>query len=482
MSTMQSLISSLRSLPPKQALLLALAEKQKRVARKIQQQQALERAREYAESSSRTEDLPPSIDPNIPSLVLDRNHPLSDLYYKHARNKVYWGGRGSAKSWGFAEALVRKAMTQPLRILCCREIQRTIADSSHKLLIDTIKRLGVEGWFEWTKTSITSRTGAEFIFRGLFQNEQGIRSVEGVDICWVEEAQTVTAMSWQSLSPTMRKPGSEIWVSYNLIDENDATHQRFVLNTRSNSIVHKINYDSNPFFAGSPLEQEMLDDKALDQHLYEHIWLGMALKVSDAIILSGKYVVQDFDEKLWTQAPARRLGLDFGFAQDPLALLSMFELNDCLYIERECYDTGIELDEMVDRMAADVPEVMEWPVKADSSRPETISHLRRYGVACHPAEKWDGCVKDGIAHLRKYRQIIIHSRCPNTAREARLYRYKTDPKIVDKHGQPLVLPVVIDKHNHTWDAARYGLDGSIKSSGSLNQWSRLAAASEGMPQ
>lgn len=410
--------------------------------------------------------------------MLDRSHKLSDLYYKQARYKVYWGGRGSAKSWGFAEALIRKAATQPIRVLCAREIQRTIKDSSHKLLVDTIKRLGLEGWFDWNDSSITSRAGAEFIFRGLYRNEQGIRSVEGVDICWVEEAQTVTAGSWQSLSPTMRKPGSEIWVSYNLIEETDATHMRFVMNERRNSIVHKINYDENPFFKGSPLEDEMLDDKALDQHLYEHIWLGMPLKVSNAIIYSGKYVVEDFADDLWKYAERRRLGLDFGFAQDPLALISFFEYQNKLYIERECYGVGIELDEMKERFLADVPESLEWPIKADNSRPETISYLRRQGFAIDGAEKWEGCVKDGITHIRRYEKIIIHSRCPNIAREARLYRYKTDPVQVDDKGQPIVLPIVVQKHDHTWDAVRYGLDGVIQSSGSLAQWSRLAQGAQ----
>lgn len=440
----------------------------------MERQEAARRAAAYSSSTTADQDLPPEIDASIPSLVLDRSHKLSDLYYKQARYKVYWGGRGSAKSWGFAEALIRKAATQPIRVLCAREIQRTIKDSSHKLLVDTIKRLGLEGWFSWNDSSITSRAGADFIFRGLYRNEQGIRSVEGVDICWVEEAQTVTAGSWRSLAPTMRKPGSEIWVSYNLIEETDATHQRFVINERRNSIVHKINYDENPFFKGSPLEDEMLDDKELDQHLYEHIWLGMPLKVSNAIIYSGKYVVQDFAEDLWKYAERRRLGLDFGFAQDPLALVSFFEYEDKLYIERECYGTGIELDEMRERFLADVPESADWPIKADNSRPETISYLRRQGFAIDGADKWEGCVKDGITHIRRYKQIIIHSRCPNIAREARLYRYKTDPTQVDDKGQPVVLPIVIQKHDHTWDAVRYGLDGVIQSSGSLAQWTRLA--------
>lgn len=405
--------------------------------------------------------------------MLDKSHPLSDLYYKQAPYKVYWGGRGSAKSWGFAEALIRKAATQPLRILCAREHQNSIKDSSYKLLLDTIKRLGMEGWFNWTATGITSRSGSEFIFKGLWNNEEGVKSTEGIDICWVEEAQTVTARSWQTLGATIRKDDAEIWVSYNLINEEDATHQRFVIHGRTGAIVHKVNYDSNPFFSGR-LRGEMEDDKKLDFHLYEHIWLGMPLKVSNAIILSGKYIVEDFPDDLWKYATRRRIGLDFGFAQDPLACISFFEYEKKLYIERECYGVGIELDFMKERIVEDVPEAADWPIKADSSRPETISHLRRHGLACSGSEKWEGCVKDGIAHLKKYQQIVIHTRCQNTAREARLYKYKTDPKQVDEKGQPMVLPIIVDKHNHTWDAVRYGLDGEIQSSGSLSQWSRLA--------
>lgn len=475
---MQNLISSLRSLPPKQALVMALAEKKKRMVQRQQNEEARRRASEYA--STRTDgadDEQPPVALNVASLVLDTNHPLSDLLTKKARYKVYWGGRGSAKSWGIAEALIRKAMAGPVRVLCAREIQRTIKDSSHKLLVDTIKRLGVEGWFDWNDSQITSKAGAEFIFRGLFKNEQGIRSVEGVDICWVEEAQTITAKSWQSLSPTMRKPGSEIWVSYNLIDEADATHQRFVINTRTDSIVHQLNYDSNPFFKGSPLEAEMEDDKKLDFHLYEHIWLGMPLKVSNAIILSGKYVVQDFPDDLWKYAERRRLGLDWGFAQDPLALISFFEYQRKLYIEHEVYEAGIELDEMAERFDADMPHARDWPIKADCAQPAQISHLARKGFAVTGAEKWDGSVKDGIKHLRQYEQIVIHTRCVHTAKEARLYKYKTDPTAVDDRGQPLVLPIIVDKNNHAWDAIRYGLDGEIQRSGHLGQWARLGEGS-----
>lgn len=475
-------MQSLRSLPPKQALALALAEKSRRVKIRLQR----EHASASIQASVDALEIAPTF-ADIPSLVLNPDHCLSDLMLKKARYKVYWGGRGSAKSWSIAEALIRKAAGGPVRILCCREHQNSIKDSSHKLLKDTITRLGMDSWFNVTANSITSRAGAEFIFKGLFNNEEGIKSTEGIDICWVEEAQTVSARSWQTMPATIRKDeanegdGAEIWVSYNLISEDDATHKRFVnpdgTAKRSNSIVHKINYDSNPYFS-KVLREEMEDDKSTDYHLYEHIWLGMPLKVSKAIIFSDKYEVKEFADDLWRQADRRRIGLDFGFAQDPLACISFFIIQDGkhqdLYIERECYDTGIELDEMKTRIVTNVPEAAEWPIKADNSRPETISHLNRSGVSCSGAEKWEGCVKDGIAHIRKFRRIYIHPRCTKTATEARLYSYKVDKNQVDDKGQPQVLPIIVDKHNHAWDAIRYGMDGEIQRSGTHEQWKRLA--------
>ena len=470
-----SLIQSLHALPPKQALALALAEKARREKRR--RVSLVPESRQEDESSST--DLPPPTNDER-SLVLDHSHPLSDLYYKKSRYKIYWGGRGSAKSWGVAEALIRLAAALPLRILCAREYQVSIKHSSHKLLKDTIYRLGLQAWFNVTADSITSRVGAEFLFKGMHNNEQGIRSTEGVDITWVEEAQTVTAGSWRSLTPTvLRKDDSEIWVTYNLIDENDATHQRFVMNPRPNSIIHKLNYDSNPYFPEA-LREEMETDKANDFHLYEHIWLGMPLKVSNAIILSGKYRVEEFDDDLWKHHDSfLRFGADFGFAQDPSTLIRFFEITEgkktTLYISHEAYGVGVELDEMAEFYES-VPGARDWPIKADGARPETISKMRKEGFNISAAEKWDGSVKDGIAHLRGYDSIVIHKRCVKTAAEAYLWRYKVDKNQVDEYGQPQVLPIVVDKFNHCWDGIRYGLDGVIQKSGQLGQWERLGAA------
>lgn len=457
--------ASLRSLPPQQVLAWALQEKAKR-QKKDQDARAASRSNEPRPHSTT-------------SLVLDPKHPLYRFHHEAARYKVAWGGRASAKSWGVAESLVRKTVAQPLTVLCTREYQVSIKDSSHRLLKDTINRLGLHLWFIVTKDSIKSSSGSDFIFKGLYNNEQGIRSTEGVDICWVEEAQSVREASWRSLLPTIRKPGSEIWITFNLMDEADATYQRFVANPRKNSIVLKLNYDSNPFLPDT-MREEMEEDKARDYHMYEHVWLGMPLRVTDAIVLNKKYSVREFPDDLWLQAPRLHFGMDFGFSQDPTAVVRFFILENMrdgksrLYIEYEAYEVGVELDDMSKWLRDRIPEVTRWPVKADSARPETISHLRRREFSISAAEKWEGSVRDGIAHLRRFDEIVIHPRCVNTAREARLWRYKTDPKTLDQHGQPLVLPILIDANNHVWDAVRYGLDGYIQKGNKHGMWERLS--------
>jgi phage terminase large subunit len=397
------------------------------------------------------------------------------------RYKVYWGGRGSAKSWGFAEALIRMAAVSPLRILCVREFQNSIRDSSHRTLKDTIARLGLESWFHVTSESIKSRAGAEFIFKGMFGNEQGIRSVEGVDICWVEEAQSVSVLSWRALSPTIRKAGSEIWVSYNLVQEEDATHQRFVIHHRRGSIVHHINYDSNPYFPGSVLEEEMLDDKETDYELYEHIWLGRPQRRSNAIIFNGKYRVEAFPDELYQQADRLYYGADFGFSTDPNTLVRSFVIETPgrrrperrLYVSHAQFGYHVDTQDMPD-MYDLVPGSRDWPIKADIARPETISALRKLKFIISGAEKWQGSVEDGIQYLRSFDEIVIHARCKEFQQEAYMYRYKVDPKIVDERGQPQVLPkIIVDKYNHAWDALRYSMDGMIQRSGEIGMWARL---------
>lgn len=501
-------MQSLRGLPPRQALALALAEKVRRTKAR-QAKDALQESRLAAASTSEElEEQPdggyaPPAPKDVPSVVLDRSHPISDLYYKKARWKIYWGGRGSVKSWGSAEALIRLASALPLRIVCSREFMNSIKQSSHKLLKDTIYRLGLDSWFTVTEKTITSRSGAEFMFLGLHNNEQTVRSTEGVDIWLIEEAQSVSNTSLQALEPTVRKAGSEIWALYNLMEETDPIHVLMLqliadgARERGEAIIHNINYDSNPFFEQTELASQMRRMKKMDQDLYEHVWMGKPRKRSNAIVLSGKYVVEDFPDDLWRKAERLHYGADFGFADDPSTLIRFFMLPVDqmdgkpvydLYIEYEAYGHHVEIVDMEHFYAGGesrvtpnlefegVPEARNWPIKADCARPETISAVRGQGFNVSGAEKWPGSVEDGIAHLRSFRRIVIHTRCAKTAEEAYLWRYKVDPKQTDANGQALVLPVLVDRNNHCWDAIRYGLDGHIQRGGAMGVWTRLGRA------
>lgn len=378
--------------------------------------------------------------------------------FKPYRYKNFYGGRGSGKSVNFAKALTVMAYSRPKRVLCAREVQNTIRDSVHKLITDQINSMGLHPWFRITENSIRSSVGSEFIFKGLKYDPQGIKSTEGIDICWVEEAQTVSEESWSILIPTIRKSGSEIWLSWNPTDEDAPTYRRFVTAPPPDCCSAEVNYFDNPWFP-EVLRKEMEYLKETDYSAYEHVWLGKPLTISDAVIFAGKYRVEAFPDDLWEKADRLFFGADFGFAKDPSTLVRSFILDDCLYIEYEAYGVGVEITELPQLYDA-VPGARKWPIKADSARPETISYLHKeHGFNISAADKWQGSIEDGIAHLKGFRQIIIHDRCKHMAEEARLYRYKIDKRTNE------ILPVIEDKSNHLWDALRYSLDGYIKRKG-----------------
>lgn len=207
--------------------------------------------------------------------------------FEPARYKVAYGGRGSAKSWGFARALLIKGAGDTLRIPCCREIQNSIADSVHALLSQQVELLNLGGFYRVTDKYIEGRNGTLFTFHGLKHNVQNLKSLEGADICWVEEAQSVSPSSWKVLTPTIRKPGSEIWISFNPELEGDATYQRFVLHPPTDARVVKVNWSDNPWFP-AVLRQEMEDLRARDYDEYLTVWEGHCKQVLDGAILADQ--------------------------------------------------------------------------------------------------------------------------------------------------------------------------------------------------
>lgn len=382
-----------------------------------------------------------------------------------AVNKRYrcaHGGRGSAKTRTFAMMTAVKAYQAMMNgesgvILCAREFMNSLEESSMQEVKQAI--LGVP-WlaahFDIGEKYIrTVDKRVSYVFSGLRHNLDSIKSKARILLCWVDEAESVSEIAWQKLDPTVREPGSEIWVTWNPERDGSATDKRFRKGAGDDCITVEMNYQDNPWFP-DVLEQVRLNDqRRLDPATYSWVWEGAYLENSDKQVLANKYVVQSFEDDLWRKSERLLFGADFGFAKDPNTLIRMFILDSKLYIEYEAYGVGVELDHMP-AFYDKIPEVRKWPVKADSARPETISYLRRQGFNISAAKKWQGSVEDGITFLRGFKQIIIHPRCKETAKEARLYSYKTD-RITGE-----VLPVIDDASNHCWDAVRYGLDGYIK--------------------
>lgn len=370
-----------------------------------------------------------------------------------ARYRVLYGGRGAARSWTVARKLLILAGQRPLRILCARELQTSLRDSVHRLLTDQIERLALPG-FDATRGEIRHVCGSLFLFEGLRHNVTKIKSLEGIDLCWVEEAERVSEESWNVLIPTIRKPDSEIWVTFNPDQESDPTYRRFVLQPPEGAVVLKVSSEDNPWLP-EVLRQERDYLRRVDPDAAAHVWGGECRQATDAQILKGKWVVEEFEPGEGWEGPYH--GADFGFAQDPTTLVRCWTHERRLFVERESYAIGLELDHTAARWGRDVPGVERYVVRADSARPESISYLRRHGVPrIEGVAKWNGSIEDGIAHLRQYEQIVIHPDCKHTADEARHYSYKVDPRTGD------VLPEIMDAHNHTIDALRYALAPLIK--------------------
>ncbi len=387
------------------------------------------------------------------------------LLDRKARYKVMHGGRGSGKSYSMCRASLIKALEKKTRILCTRQLQNSIANSVHKTLCDNIDTLGLNKYFTITRDSIRCVNGSEYLFKGIQNNVQEIKSTEGIDLCMVEEAQSVSDESWEVLIPTIRKENSEIWVGFNPQRDEDATYRRFVLNPPDDCIVRQINYMDNPWFP-EVLRKEMEYCKRIDYPKYEHIWLGKTVLETDAQIFKGKFELKEFESPVSAEF---YYGADWGFAADPTVLTRCFIKDRCLYIDYESGGVGVEMEE-IPALFDVVPGSRRWVIRADCARPETISYVARKGFRCQAADKWKGSVEDGIEYLRSFEKIYIHPRCKRTYEEFKFYSYKVDKVSGD------VLPIVVDAWNHYIDSLRYALEPYIKNKGKIKihpDWERV---------
>lgn len=402
------------------------------------------------------------------------------LFEPH-RYKVPYGGRGSSKSWTVADVLIMIAYQPSLlfpdrdsvRILCARELQNSIEESVHQVLAEQIHLMGLSPFFDIQQRSIRcTLNGSEFIFSGIAKNVTKIKSMENIDICWVEEAEKISANSWKVLIPTIRKSGSEIWLTFNPDQEEDPTWQKFVVHPPPDIWSRLVNWRDNPFFP-EVLRKEMEYDFRVDAETAMHVWEGALNTRSDAIIFRGKYrseVLQPvtgsaFDEDNW-HGPY--YGADWGFSSDPNTLTKCWitpksHPERILYVEKEWWDLGTDLDDIHKGWLEAIPEVAKANVvRADCARPETIHHVTKHGhVNVEGTEKWPECVEDGITWLRSFDAIVFHPRCEHGLIEARTYKYKVDQLT----GR--VLRDIVDKNNHIWDSIRYAFDEVIKQTQSI---------------
>lgn len=369
-----------------------------------------------------------------------------------------FGGRGSGKSFNFAKMAAVWGFAEPLRFLCVREFQNSIKESFYAEIKAAIaSEPWLEAAYDVGADYIRGRNGTEFLFKGLRNNIQSVKSLAKIDVCIVEEAEDIAEAAWEVLEPTIRAPKSEIWVIWNPKQENSATDRRFRKSVPPRSCIVEMNYGDNPFFPPELEELRRHQQKTLDPARYAWIWEGAYYELSDAQVFKGKYEVAEFVPSENWNGPY--FGLDFGFAQDPTAGVQCWIHGDRLYIEREAGGTGIELDDTAAVLQAAMPEIAAHAVRADSARPESISYLKRHGLPrIAGALKGKGSVEDGIGFIRSFDKVVIHPRCVNTAREFRLYSYKTDRLSGD------ILPLPLDEHNHWIDALRYALEPLTRSS------------------
>lgn len=409
---------------------------------------------------------------------------LKPIYAALQRYIVMYGGRGGGKSFETARLIIiRMIMSDyPMRILCCREIQKSIKESVYILLVQAIYDLGLQDEFEILSSTIRSKRiydrglKSEVFFNGIKNNIYEIKSMANVDICWVEEAANVSQESWDILLPTIRKEGSQMILTFNPTEMDAPTHKMFVTTDipESERLLININYWDNPFISDTLLK-EMERMKAADYERYLHHWEGQPLTLSNAVIFKGKFRVAELEEEYFISQKSifykgklvqYKYGMDFGFSTDPFACVECFMQDGKIYITRELYWHGMENVDIIPMLEKTMPELVteRRRVYADSAYPATISQLSKIQIHptgtrleplnIQPAVKGKGSVEEGINWLKGF-EIIVDPKCKNMIYELSNYKYKTDKDTGE------IIPLPEDKNNHLIDSLRYSFNEEI---------------------
>lgn len=363
------------------------------------------------------------------------------------REAGIYGGRNSLKSHTVARYLLIRARQKKTRIGCFREFQNSMTESSHQLLSDLIKKYKLTD-FEVTNNSIINKTtSSDFLFKGLWNNEQTIKSIEGIDIAWVEEAQTVSNSSIEVLTPTVRNEGSQIIYTYNRLLEDDPVHQRLVIEGRPNTLIINVNYDTALKYGWMPnvLKLEMEDDKEKRPSLYKQKWLGEPTSSERKI-----YKDWGFIDEIPHEARLERYGIDFGYTNDPTVIIAIYYYNGGYILHEICCQKGLSNKQIAD-ILKNQPLALAI---ADSAEPKSIAEIAEYGIMIVGADKGKDSVVHGIALIQAQR-ISVTKSSTNLVKSYKSYLWKVDR--LDK---------IINEPDHLWsdpmDATRYGLVSLVK--------------------
>lgn len=359
-----------------------------------------------------------------------------------------YGGRGGGKSHAVAMSLVLQAAERPMRVLCARETQKSIRDSVKRLLSDCITMAGLDSFYTQTDTEIRGRNGSLFVFSGLRLNVASIKSLEGLDLAWVEEASTMSQSSLETLIPTLRKAGSRLVFSWNPDLPTDPVDVLFRgPNKPPDAIAVRVNHDMNPWFP-DVLMKSLEWDKQRDVEKYKHVWLG-DYRANSAAAVFKRWRVEECEPPV---GATFRYGADFGYALDPNVLVRCWVEGNQLFVDYAEYQVGCEIEHTPD-MFMRVPGSEKWPMVCDSARPETISYLRRHGFPhARAAVKGPNSIVEGVEFLKSY-DIIVHPRCVELIDDLTHYSYKVDPLTGS------VLPILDEHSADGIDALRYALEG-----------------------
>lgn len=391
-----------------------------------------------------------NININVPKKLI----PIFDTSYD---TKIIYGGRSSAKTATIIRYLIVRAMKEKLLILCCREFQSSIERSTYAELRAFIYEFNLFDFFTIKHDKIVGVNGSEFLFVGLSRDPYGLKGIPKIGICYVDEAETISEFSWDILIPTVEKQdNSELILSFNPRDAHSPTYKRFITNFNElagKNLLIEINYPDNPYLSKKQLAT-ILKLRDTDYAKYEHTYLGKVLDISEQVIFKGCFEIRELEVNPLTQV---RYGQDYGFSQDPFAMVQVWLIDDhTIYIDAEIYEIGLLPTKIPSRVRAVMPNAMRKRIAGDAARPDTIAELNNLGLNVEAAPKLKGSIESGIQYLQG-KKIIIHPRCVNTIFEFYNYKYEQD-----KEGTILAKP--IDKHNHILDSCRYALHKEIAAS------------------